>query len=119
MDPSYFEKVAKSANTFLTRWDGACVLVRELTVSLRTLRIVLFADRATMPQQNLVLSISPLWMSGPFEWRDAHLRVEVTAANVTPVVSVVGDGQLFRLHDPGGFALLSESLEVAENVKLR
>lgn len=45
MDPSYFEKVAKSANALLTSWDGSCVLVRELTVSLRTLEIVLFADR--------------------------------------------------------------------------
>lgn len=73
-----------------------------------------------MPRRNLIVAVSsPLWMSGLFEWHQAHLRVELALARATPAATVAGDGRLFRLHDAGGFALLSESIEVKENVTLR
>lgn len=115
MREDYFERVAKSATTMLSRWDGSSALVRELTVSLRSLRIVLFADRASMGRRNILVAADPLWMSGPFAWEGSKLRVEVVAS---PPPGVDADGRLFRLCDPIGFELLTGSLEVKENVSL-
>ena len=118
MADDYFDKVTKSATTLLARWDGRTAVVRELTVSLRSLHIVLFDDSSSMPERNLLLAAAPLWMTGPFAWQDAKLRVEVvSAASVTTRVTT-NDLQLFRLHDPVGFELLTGSLEVKENVRL-
>jgi hypothetical protein len=65
MREDYFEKVTKSATTMLSRWDGSAALVRELTVSHRSISIVLFADRATMRRRNLMIHADPLWMRRP------------------------------------------------------
>jgi hypothetical protein len=53
MQSDYHDKVAKSATTFPARWNGGSVWVRELTVSLRTLAIVVFRDHARLQHENL------------------------------------------------------------------
>src|SRR4051812_35989326 len=114
-----YAKIAKSAATFLARWNGGAVWVREVTVSLRFVTVIVFRDQATLRHENLRFAADPLWMCGPFEWAPAALEVDVVAAADTPAASLTRDERLFRLRDPIGFELLSGSLQVAENVKLR
>jgi hypothetical protein len=119
MHSDYHGKVAMSATTFLARWNGGSVRVRELTVSLRTLAIVVFRDHATLQKENLRFAVEPLWMCGPFEWAPAALDVDVVPAADTRAAAFARDDQLFQLRDQIGFELLTPSLEVAENVALR
>lgn len=71
--------------------------------------------RVRMPRRNLLIVADPLWMCGPFAWDGSKLRVEVVAATSAVVDA---EGQLFRLHDPIGFELLTGFLEAKENVAL-
>ena len=119
MQSDYYEKVANSAATFLARWNGGAVWVREVTVSLRSVSLVVFRDHATLRAENLRFAADPLWMCGPFEWTPAALEVDVVAAADTPAAAFTREERLFRLRDPIGLRLLSPSMEVAENVKLR
>src|SRR4051794_6458559 len=119
MQSDYYEKVAKSATTFLARWNGGSVWVRELRVSLRFVTVVVFRDHATLQHENLHFAADPLWMCGPFEWAPAALAVDVVAAAETPAAPFTRGERLFRLRDPIGFELLSGTLRIAENRKLR
>lgn len=119
MESDYHRKVAKSATTLLARWNGGSVWVRELTVSHRTFTIVVFRDRAGLQHENLRVAVEPVWMCGPFEWAPAALEVDVVAAAHTPAAAFTREDRLLRLRDPIGFELVSPSLEVAENVRLR
>ena len=119
MQSDYYGKVAKSATAFLARWNGGSVRVLELTVSLRALVVVVFRDYAALRHENLRFAAEPLWLCGPFEWAPAALEVGVVAAADTPAAAFTREDRLFRLRDPIGFELLSPSLAVAENVKLR
>src|SRR5215218_2273086 len=92
---------------------------RELTVSLRTLQIVLFRNWSSMRRsENLVFSADPVWMSGPFEWSPASLCVDAVLAADTPAAAFTSRLELVGVHDPIGFELLCEHLEVKENVGL-
>jgi len=119
MQSDHYEKVARSAATFLARWNGGSVWVREVTVSLRAVIVVLFDDHATLESENLRFAAEPLWMCGPFECTPAALEVDVVAAVDTAAAAFTREKRLFRMRDPIGFELLSSSLEVAENVRLR
>jgi hypothetical protein len=121
MERDYYGRLKESAATFLARWNGGLVRVRELTVSHRTLVVVVFRDYETWLRQNLVLTAEPLWMRGPFEWEGAALQVDVVGATETPAAPFTRprDDRLVQLHDPIGFELLTSSLEVAENVKMK
>jgi hypothetical protein len=119
MQSDYHETLAKSATTFLARWNGGSVRVFELTVSLRGLVVVVFRDYAALRHENLRFAAEPLWMCGPFEWAPAALEVDVVAAAESPAAALTREERLLRLRDPIGFELLAPSLEVAENVKLR
>jgi hypothetical protein len=112
------DRSAKAANTMLARWSGSIVRVNELTVSLRTLSIVLMRDWTSTGRQNLVVSAGPLWMRGPFEWEDALLLIEVVDASETPAARFTRSPYLFKLHDPIGFESFSEDIHASENVRL-
>ena len=118
MQSDYY-KVAKSATTFLARWNGGSVWVRELTVSLRTLVIVVYREHSKLRHENLRFAADPLWTCGPFEWTPAALEIDVVAAADTPAAAFTREDRLLRLRDPIGFELLSPSLEVSENFRLR
>ena len=109
-DDEYFEKKLKSCATFLKRWKGATAVMWELTVSLKTLRIVL----TTAEQKgNLLLAcLDPLRISGPVRWEHANvavLRVRLPGSD--------DDGFLLR-DEKAGVEVLCGGLEVKENVKL-
>jgi hypothetical protein len=70
------------------------VRVRELPVSLRTLRIVLFRDSDDMRTANLVISANPVWMRGPFEWSNAALQVEAVTAATTAAAPFTSQHEL-------------------------
>jgi len=93
--------------------------VREVTVSLRFITVVLFRDHATLEHENLRFDADPLWMCGPFEWTPAALEVDVVAAADTPAAPFTRGQRSFRLRDPIGFELLTESLQVTENIGRR
>jgi hypothetical protein len=117
---TYQQGTVKSASTFLSRWRGAHVLVRELSVSIRHLQIVLFRSDDELRTSNLVLAVvDPLWMCGPFRWSSAALMVHQVEAANTPAAPHTRDAIILEIVDePVGFRLLNETLEVFENKKL-
>src|SRR5262245_37948711 len=69
----YFEKTLKTCATFLSRWKGARALLRELTVSHKTLRIVLSRGEEG---ENLVLAcIDPLRLHAPITWEHSDISI--------------------------------------------
>ena len=111
------ERTTKSANKLLARWSGAYVRVRELTVSLPTLKILLDREGTWQSPQNLMVFAGPVWMSGPFDWGDALLLVEVVERAQTPAAPFARGTHIYRLHDPIGFELFAENISVIENAK--
>jgi hypothetical protein len=112
-------RLLKSTATFLARWNGEQVWVRDLTYGHRTLSVVVFRDYSTLASENLVFGAEPLWMRGPFEWAPAALEMDVVAAAETPAGPFTNADRLFRLRDPVGFELLTSAFAVRENVGLR
>lgn len=110
-EPSdYYVRELKAARTFLDRWKGADGLLWEMTRSHRSLRIVL--HRGEWGTRNLLIAcLGPLRITGPVAWSDSDVEVSVVA---------LPDGrQGYRVTDAGsGLDVLSESLEIAEHVKL-
>jgi hypothetical protein len=106
----YFEKTIKSARTFLARWHGADALMWELTVSIKSLIIVLSRPGE---KGNLVIGcVDPITIRGPVRWRNCHLEVMTTA------LSEEGKAE-FIVTDPSvNFEVLCGKIEVKENVKL-
>ena len=120
MTDDYISKTARSANTFLKRWQGADVLVRELRVSHRTLEIVLFRSRDEMATRNLVLGLYPLWFEGSFEWSDCGMTVSVAEGGAVPSPGGSTRDRVFELRDDGSaFRCFTEYLSVAEHSRLR
>ncbi len=90
MSSDYLARTRQSATTFLTRWQGVEATIRELTVSLHVLLIVLYRAPAELTSKNLCIYVpDPLWMMGPFAWSDAALTVEVVQARETEASSLV------------------------------
>jgi len=121
MRESYSDKLIKSATTYLSRWNGADVVVRELTVSIRTLRIVLGPPASDFSRNNLVVSVpDPLWMIGPFRWSSACLTIGIVSSAESPAAKHTRKEEIFHLRDlTSGFHMWAESLEVRENVHLK
>ncbi len=106
--------------TFLTRWQGVEATIRELTVSLRVLLIVLYRTPAELASKNLCIYVpDPLWMTRPFSWSDAALRVSVVRAEHTEASGLTAYDSILQLRDEAvGFTLLADSMELKENVRL-
>jgi hypothetical protein len=106
----YFERIIKSAHTFLSRWEGASAELWELTSHHKSLRILI--RREDQPG-NLVLScLDPIKIKGPVRWTICDLRVTLTA--------LAGSQEPgFCVADPSaGVEVLCGAIEVKENVKL-
>lgn len=106
----YYEKTLKSASTFLGRWAGAHAQLWDLTISIRTLRIVL---QAPGREGNLVLlCLDPISIRAPMSWDSCQLVANsVTASD--------GGGLVFQLVDvSANVEIYCSSLEIKENVKL-
>ena len=102
----YREKILKSCTTFLSRWIDADALMLELTVSIKTLKIVLTVEGRS---GNLIVFCGdPDWISGPVRWPGAHIEV-------------IDDGRPgggFVVRDQAvGFEVRCGTVEIKENVK--
>ena len=115
------DKLLKSTRTFLARWQGASVDIREMLVSHRMLRIVLYRDPLKRGFENLVLSVpGPEWICGPFEWDKSAVDVTVVGPDGLPPSVDSRDGPFYRLADlTVGFELFAGEFRVAENLKLK
>jgi hypothetical protein len=87
--------------TLLARWRGAKAVMTELTLSLRTLRIVL--RREGQGGHLLVACVYPLFIHGPVEWN---------AANLT--IALHGDKDFVVTDAAADFRVISASVEVKE-----
>jgi len=107
----YIEKVLKSSATFFRRWKGSHAVLWELTVSHKTLAIVLTRDGDL--SRNLMLAcLDPLRLRGPVRWTHSDLSV-----SRAPLPDDDEDG--FLVADTNAdFEVLCGGLEVRENVKL-
>jgi len=105
------EKTLKSAATFLGRWKGARALLWELTVSVKTLKVVLRRDGD--PRSNLMVTcFDPLRLRGPVTWE--HSELSVSRAPLPD-----GDEHGFLVVDRNAdFEVLCGGVGVHENVKL-
>lgn len=110
MSDLYSEKNLKSARTFLSRWKGADAELWELTISHKSLRILI---RRHAIEGNLLIScLDPIAIQGPVRWEDCDIQI---ASKVLP------GGQ-----EPGYFVsdrtakleIICGEIEVRENVKL-
>jgi hypothetical protein len=102
------EKTLKSARTFFARWRDARARMRELTVSHRTLSILLTRDGE--PGNLLIACLDPTFMRGPLDWSDAHIEIEHLDTPQSPG---------FRVFDRNaGMEVLGCQVGVYENVKL-
>jgi hypothetical protein len=107
----YFEKILKSSATFLGRWQGSRAEMRELTVSHKSLRLVLTRDDQP---GNLVLScLDPSWIQGPIRWSDA--KISVTGATMPDT----GEAGFLVTDNLANMKILCPSMEIRENVSLR
>jgi hypothetical protein len=87
--------------TLLARWRGAKATMTELTLSLRTLRIVL--RREGQSGHLLVACVYPFFIHGPVEW---------DTANIT--VALHGDKDFVVTDAAADVRVISASVEVKE-----
>jgi hypothetical protein len=107
---AYFEKILKSCETFLARWRGASAAMWELTVSHKTLRILLTRGDA---EGNLLLAcLDPVTICGAVQWANADVSVSRTTLPGTDEEGFVVRDAAARLE------IICGGLEVKENVKL-
>lgn len=107
---THSQKVLKSAQTFFARWAGVPAEMRELTISHRTLRILV---RQGLGSKNLVVAcIDPVRICGPVHWNASNLEASICSIPET------GE-QGYRVADEAaGLEVICAALEVKENVKL-
>jgi len=107
----YFEKTIKSSATFLGRWQGSRAEMRELTVSHKSLRLVLTRDDQP---GNLVLScLDPSWIQGPIRWSDSKISV------LRAPMPDTGEAGFLVADTFADMKILCPALEISENVSLR
>lgn len=109
MNSAYYEKLLKSADTFLSRWTGADGELWKLTISHRSLSILL---RQESREGNLLIAcIGPERISGPVYWKGSALKIGLCEDT--------GNHPTFRVTDSAcGLEVICAMVEVKENVKL-
>jgi hypothetical protein len=106
----YVEKIIKSSRTFLSRWNGGMAEMWELTISHKTLDVLI--RREDKPGNLLIACIDPVMIKGPVRWKNCDLRV-------TPILPGSLDARFLVADDSASVEIICGALEVAENVKLR
>ena len=110
MNDSYQDKLLRTSRTFFGRWEGADGEMRELTVSHRSLLILL--RRGLSGGNLLVACLGPQRITGPVHWKDCRLELRVHD-------SLVDGHPGFCLVDvAAGLEIVCGAVEIAENVKL-
>jgi hypothetical protein len=106
----YSEKILKSATTFLSRWNGADAELWELTVSLRTLSVLI--RHLEQPGNLVIACIDPQFIRSSLRWQNCQLRA-------SRVERYDGERDGFGLYDDvADVEILCGKLEIKENVKL-
>lgn len=72
-DVSNASKIIKSSKTFLSRWKGARVELREMTHSHRTLTLVL--TRISSAENLVFLCLEPLSIHANIVWENSDLDI--------------------------------------------
>lgn len=107
---SFDEKNLKSVRTFLSRWGDAHAQMYELTVSIKSLRLVI--HRPNSPGNLLLACLGPIFIKGPVRWQNCDVQVDLVSLPDN-------EGMGYRVYDETvGFEVICGALEVAENVKL-
>lgn len=104
----YSEKTIKSLTSFLFRWNGGFAQLLELTVSHKSLRLLLTKPDA---QGNLlIVCLDPMRISASISWN---------ACSVSVATTVIQGEVCFRIIDENAdVEILCGGVEVKENVKL-
>jgi hypothetical protein len=114
---AFEDKLVRSTETFLARWQGASARVRPYGPGHSHLLIVLSRNGGFA--ENLTLAVDPLWWRGFFEWSDARLSIKLVDVASSVVVGRAARERVFEIADASGdFECLTEWLEVKENVRL-
>ena len=107
----YFDRILRTCATFLGRWKDASAAMWELTVSHKSLRLLL--TRGGGIGGNLLLScLDPIKLRGPVRWEHSDLSV-----SRVPLPGGQDEGVLVIDHD-ADVEILCGGVEVKENVKL-
>jgi hypothetical protein len=73
---SYETKLLKSSRTFCQRWTGANAFVHAVTISIKSLVLILTFDDRDVNLSNLHISCGcPLFMHAPFRWKTKQIAV--------------------------------------------
>ena len=104
------DKLLKSSATFLARWRGASALMWQLTISHKTLDIVLSREGH---DGNLMIScLDPSRIQGPIRWKNADIAI-------LPFQSTDGEDGYLVIDHNAGLEIPCGAISVRENVKLR
>ncbi len=104
----FTERLLKTIDTFLARWNGGHATIWEYRKSHSALTI-----RITKPGQSGNLHISclgPDHIRGPFSWSDCELKTSKLTTDASEPWFVLEDRRV-------DFRLTTETIEVAENCK--
>jgi hypothetical protein len=106
----YSEKIIKSSRTFLSRWNGGTAEMWELTISHKTLAVLI---RREDKSGNLFIAcIEPVMIRGPVRWNNCDLRVTTTTL---PGGQETG---FLVADDSADIEIICGALEVEEKEKL-
>jgi hypothetical protein len=104
----FSEKIIKSSRTFLSRWNGGLAEMWELTISHKTLRVLI--RREDKPGNLLISCIDPVMIRGQVRWVNCDLRVTTLPGS--------RDARFLVADDSAGLEITCGALEMEENVKL-
>jgi hypothetical protein len=111
LDMSDFaERQIYRTKSMIERWNGADAELRELTVSIKTLTLLLYKANA---EGNLVIScFDPHEIRAPIRWKNCAIEVTFrTNEQLNEVEYIVSDRN-------SGAEIVCGAFEVRENVKL-
>ena len=109
-DRAYLEKTLKSARTFLVRPQGFNAEMWDLTISHKTLHILIQSQER---QRNLLIAcIDPKNIKGPVSWENCQIDVSI-------VMLSNKEGLGISVQDvSSSFEVIRGKIEVKENIKL-
>lgn len=121
MADDYLDRMCRSTTTFLGRWRGGSVRIRDVVLSFPVLQIVVFHTSDEMHRCNLCINVlDPLLVTGPSEWVPCAIAIDSIPVAGSPVEGRTTYDSVLRLRDAqAGFELLADSIEVHENLRLR
>ena len=106
---TYLQSLVEKTRSMILRWRGQNVTFRDLSASHPILNVV--ATRKECPGNLVIACLEPKYICGPTKWSDADLSLQVT-------ILPSGEERVVLLDEKNGVRVVTESVEVKENVKL-